>query len=157
MILRFCGSTDVFCLPCHGCQSGCSSGSSCPVATPTSTPTPAPDLTTAQKNGIIIGSVLSVTVLAVLGLLFFCYKERTKRQLLNRSGRVTLSMEFPPGTAGADLARQIAVNGNRLFLPAPPNGTYSPYDRGTGRIYGPPSYSASEVSTPPCIALTKFL
>jgi hypothetical protein len=145
MILRFCGSTDEYCLPCHGCQSGCSSGSSCPVAS-TPTPTPAPSLTTGQKNGIIIGTVLFAALLAVLGLLYFCYKERTKRQLLTQSGRATFTVEFPPGTAGADLLRQVAGNGNPPFLLAPPNRTYSPYDRGSGRIYGPPS---SHVGTLP--------
>ena len=145
MVLRFCGSTDEFCLPCHGCQSGCSSGSSCPAASPT----PAPSLTTAQKNGIIIGTILPVVLLAVLVLAFCFYKERTKRQVLDRSGRFTFTMQIPPGTAGAELARQIAGTGNRLFLPAPRNGTSTPYDRGPGRVYEPPSYSASLVSTLP--------
>src|SRR5271156_2850539 len=76
MILRFCGSTDAYCLPCHGCQSGCSSESSCPAASPT----PAPSLTTRQKTGIIIGTIL----FAVLVLLLLWYKERTKRELLKR-------------------------------------------------------------------------
>jgi len=145
MILRFCGSTDEYCLPCHGCQSGCSSGSSCPVASPTSTPTPtpAPSLTTGQKDGLIVGTLLLTALLAVL--VFFCYKVHTKSQ----SSRATFTVEFPPGTAGAHLLRQIAGNGNRPFLPAPPNRTYNPYDRGRGRIYDTPSYPASPVSTLP--------
>src|SRR5437773_12316366 len=101
MVLRYCGSTDEYCLPCHGCQSGCSSGSSCPAASPTS----APSLTSAQKNGIIIGTTLVASLLIAVVVAFCFYKERTKRQVLDRSGRFTFPMQIPPGTAGAELAR----------------------------------------------------
>jgi hypothetical protein len=95
--------------------------------------------------------VFFAVLVLVLVLLFLWYKERTRRELLARSGRSTLTLEFPPGTDGAGLIRQVAAgaiagNGNRPLLLAPPGRAYSPYERGTGRMYDPPPLS-SYVST----------
>ncbi|KAH6677622.1 hypothetical protein B0J14DRAFT_690105 [Halenospora varia] len=88
----FCGSDESFCFTRYGCQSSCvdppafyltttPSSTTAPTVTSTTTATPlpvvTPTLTTLQKTGVIIGSILGGVLLVAILLLFLHYRRKT--------------------------------------------------------------------------------